>query len=197
MALEAGQGIDGNDHQEGDHASDGQKWRVPIEMRDQEKRQGHTRHRGHRERCHDHTHGPTASVKRNNFGHNGLGDGHQNAAKKTGGDAGHDQPPIRGRQATGQGRCAKQRVQGQHHALAAKAIDVSGGQQARKTGREGVGRHQKSKLPCRNVEELGQLWAQRHHDHEIKHAGKLDAGQSEQQPAFALGRQMSSHKWFS
>jgi hypothetical protein len=60
-------------------------------------------------------------------------------------------------------------------------------------GRQRIGRDQQPELGVGDAEQGRELRPQRHHDHEIENMRELDAGQGDQQPEFAPGRQRRRH----
>ena len=98
------------------------------------------------------------------------------------------------RQAASQSRQTKQGVEHQHQFFAVKFVEVGGRQQARQAGSQGVCRHQQTKTGVTDSKQLGELRTQRHHDHEIKNMGELNARKGQEQPKFTAARQRAYSK---
>jgi hypothetical protein len=166
---------------------DADEGRLPAQVGGHEQAQWHTQHGGHRERRHDDAHGAPPALKRNHIGDDGLRQGRQHPAKHTRGDPRDHQKSVARCQPAGQRRQREKHVQGEQQVLAIEAVHIGGRGQARHARRQGVGRDQQTELRIADAKEPRELRPERHHDHEVKNVGELDARDGEQQPAFAAG----------
>jgi hypothetical protein len=145
-------------------------------------------HGGQGEGGHHHPHRAAAAFEGHGVGHHGLHQRAKHAPESARSDACGHQQGIAGRQAAGQGGQGKAGIEPQQQALAFEAVDVGDGNQARGAGGQRVGRDQQAELGVADGKQPRELRAQRHHHHEVDDVGELDAGQGQQQPAFALRR---------
>ena len=160
---------------------------VPAAHLGKDQPQRNTGHGRYRERGHHDAHRTAAPLERDHVSHDGLRQGRQDTPECPRQNARHHERAVGGRHATGQCGQPKQDVEDQQQPLAPEPVDVGGGQQPRHPGRERVGRHQQPELRVADGKQLREPGPQRHHDHEVKDVGELNARQGEQQPKFAAG----------